>query len=136
MTATLATNPAAVKRTSRRVSYGISGVLTALLFVDGATHVANIEAVRDAGAELGMPGYLNSVIGVLLLASLAIYSWRPTAVLGAILLSGYFGGAVCLNLTNEKPLFNSIFAVVVSVALWFALYLRDPRVKAIVPSFR
>lgn len=121
---------------ARRVSYGISGLFTALLAVDGAAHAANIAPIREAGAELGIPEYLNPVMGVILLASLAGYTWRPTAVLGAILLSGYFGGAVAVNLIHEQPLLNSIMAVTVSVALWGALYLRDARVKAIVPFTR
>jgi len=71
---------------------------------------------------------------VLLLACTLLYAAPQTAVLGAILLTGYLGGAVVTHVRVGDPLFSHIlFGVYVGVFLWLGLYLRDPRLRALVP---
>ena len=70
-------------------------------------------------------------------ACVALYVFPPTAVLGALLLTGYLGGAVATHLRVDNPLFSHIlFPTYVAALLWGALYLRDARVRAIVRSAR
>jgi hypothetical protein len=76
----------------------------------------------DQGAAVG--------IGLLELACVALYLVPRTAVLGAVLLTGYLGGAVAAQLRIDAPLFSTLlFPVYVGVALWVALWLRDARVR-------
>jgi len=73
-------------------------------------------------------------LGVLLLACTLLYAVPRTAVLGAILLTGYLGGAVATHLRVGDPLFSHVlFGVYMGVALWLGLYLRDARLRALVP---
>ena len=74
-------------------------------------------------------------IGVVLLAITALYAWPRTAVLGAVLLTGYLGGAVATHLRVGDPLFSHIlFGVCLGIALWGGLWLSDGRVRALLPA--
>lgn len=111
----------------------------AVLFLafDGVTKVMNVAPVRDAMAQLGYPGALSAGLGVLLLTCLALYVAPPTAVLGAVLLTGYLGGAVAAHVRVGNPLFShTLFPVYVAGMLWAGLALRDARVRALLPLRR
>ncbi|KAA0021431.1 DoxX family protein [Antrihabitans cavernicola] len=112
----------------------VSGVIAVLLTVDAVSKIAGVESVKQASAELGIPAHLTPVIGIVLLACLGLYLFSATAVLGAVLLTGYFGGAVLINMINEKPLFSTVLSgVYAGIIVWVGLYLRDSRVRALVP---
>jgi hypothetical protein len=81
-------------------------------------------------------GYAESVIvpiGVIELACAILYLIPQTAVLGAILLTGYLGGACATHLAHQDPLLNVLTPVVFGVLLWVGLYLRDPRLRELAP---
>jgi hypothetical protein len=72
-------------------------------------------------------------MGLLLLAITALYAWPRTAVLGAIL-TGYLGGAVATHARIDDPLFShTLFGVYLGIALWGGLWLRDARVRTLLP---
>ena len=141
MSATLlrsaATHPAA-RRTSRSVIAGriLSGIAVAFLLFDaGFKFVVATEAV-EATAQLGWPAHLMPVLGTIEFALLALYLTPRTAPLGAVLWTGYLGGAIATHLRIENPLFShTLFPVYVAILVWGGLYLRDARVRdAIAPS--
>ena len=69
-----------------------------------------------------------------MLVCVALYALPRTAVLGAILLTGYLGGAVAAHARLGDPLFTHVlFGVYVGIAVWGGLWLRDPRVRALIP---
>lgn len=118
---------------ARRAGRIVQGAVVAFLLFDAAAKVAGVQAVREATAQLGIPVHLTPVIGAVLLACVTVYLIPRTAVLGAILLTGYLGGAVTVNMINEKPLVSTtFFAIYVGVAVWVALWLRDARVRQLV----
>ena len=79
------------------------------------------------------PGFWRAM-GLLLLAITALYIWPRTAVLGAIVLTGYLGGAVAAHLRIGDPLFShTLFGVYLGVVLWGGLWLRDARVRNLLP---
>ena len=83
---------------------------------------------------LGWPVSLAIPLGILLLSCLALYAIPRTAVLGAILLTGYLGGAVATHVRVADPLFSHVlFPVYVGAMLWGGLYLRDARLRALIP---
>src|SRR5215475_863371 len=85
-------------------------------------------------AQYGISMNLCIPIGLILLICTLLYVIPVTSVLGAILLTGYLGGAVFANLRIAMPLFSFLLApVYVGIFLWLALYLRDPRLRALVP---
>jgi len=90
--------------------------------------------VVDAFNQLGYPPTLAMNIGLLLLACVVLYVIPRTAVLGAILLTGYLGGAVATNVRVGNPLFSHIlFPVYMGLFVWGGLYFREERVQALIP---
>jgi hypothetical protein len=91
--------------------------------------------VLETSAPLGFAGAgMARGLGVLLLACTLLYAWPRTAVLGAILLTGYLGGAVATHVRVGDPLFtHDLFGVYVGVLSWLGLYLRDARLRTLVP---
>jgi len=74
------------------------------------------------------------MLGVILLASTALYAYPRTAILGAILLTGYLGGAVAAHLRLDDPLFTHVlFGVYLGALAWGGLWLRDPALRAVFP---
>ena len=86
-----------------------------------------------ATAQMGFSASTVPVIGSVLLICLALYLIPRTAVLGAVLLTGYLGGAVCAQLRIEAPLFSTtLFPVYVGIVVWVSLYLRSARMRELV----
>ena len=87
----------------------------------------------------GLPNDLGfyRLLGAILAISTALYAWRRTAFLGAILLTGYLGGAVATHLRVGSPLFGyTLFGVYLGIMLWGSLWLRDSRIRALMPLTR
>ncbi|ANZ27257.1 MULTISPECIES: DoxX family protein [Rhodococcus] len=115
----------------------LTGLVVLFLLFDVTIHILNVDQAREAMIDLGFDPDLNYVIGVVLLVCLALYLVPATSILGAVLLTGYLGGAVATNMLNEMPLFSTIlFPVYVGVLVWAGLYLRDPVVRSVMPLRR
>jgi DoxX-like family len=120
---------------SIRVGTAVTAVVSLFVFGDSITHLLNIEVVRTAMTELGYPDHLAPIIGVIELACLAIFLWPRTALIGAVLLTSYLGGAVATNLRVEKPLFGTVlFPVYVAAVLWLGTYLRNAPLRDLLSS--
>jgi DoxX-like family len=90
--------------------------------------------VVQATVELGYPESVIIGLGVVLLVCTILYLIPGTAVLGAILLTGYLGGAVATHVRTGGPLFgHTLFPVYIAVLLWSGLFLRDARLAALIP---
>ncbi len=113
-------------------------VLTALpvlfLAFDVTIKLMKIQPVVDSFTQLGIPVELARVVGTVELVCLMLYCFPRTAVLGATLLTGYLGGAVLTHLRIGSPLLShTLFPIYVGIMLWGALWLRDLRVRALIP---
>jgi hypothetical protein len=119
----------------RTIGWVLSGLVIAFLLMDATMKLLALQVVLDSQAPLGFAGAgIARGLGVLLLVCTLLYAAPQTAVLGAILLTGYLGGAVVTHLRVGDPLFSHIlFGVYLGVFLWLGLYLRDARVRALVP---
>lgn len=106
------------------------------LTFDGAIKLANIQPVVDASVLLGLPVGLAPGLGALLLACLALYVTPRTSALGAVLLTGYLGGALAIQLRVAAPLFSLALPVMLGALLWAGLLLRDERVRGLVVARR
>ena len=112
----------------------LSGLVVLFLVPDGIIKFIKPAPVVETSAHLGLPLSLASTLGILLLVCTAIYVFPRTSVLGAILLTGYLGGAVATHLRVGDPLFSHIlFPTYLGVLLWLGLYLRDDRLRALIP---
>jgi hypothetical protein len=112
----------------------LSGLVVLFLIPDGIFKVVKPAPVVEAFAHVGLPLTLANTLGIILLLCTAIYVFPRTSVLGAILLTGYLGGAVATHLRVGDPLFSHIlFPTYLGVLLWLGLYLRDSRLRALIP---
>lgn len=128
------TTPSTTISSARLWTGRVMGTLPALfLLFDGVMKLVKPSFVVEATVGLG---YAESVIlplGIVLLACTALYLIPPTAILGAILLTGYLGGAVASHLRAGDSLFEILFPVVFGALLWGGLVLRDERLSSLVP---
>ena len=108
----------------------MTGVAVMFLLFDGGGKAAQLAPVRQAQAQLGYPAALTPAIGIVLLASTAVYVIPQTSILGAILLTAYLGGATASQLRIAGPFW---FPIVFGVFIWTALFLRDGRLRRLVP---
>ena len=126
-------SPSSLKTQVRRDRWGarlLTGVPVLFLAFDVAIKLVDPPMVARASAQLGLPAELSVPIGVILTACLALYLVPRTAPLGAVLLTGYLGGAVLSHLRVGDPLLShTLFPVYVGALLWAGLYLRDDRVR-------
>jgi hypothetical protein len=110
----------------------VTAIPVLFLVFDFSIKLAHIKPVTDSFAQLGVPDHLAVTIGVLELICLAIYLTPRTSALGAVLLTGFLGGAIMLHVRVGDPLFSHVlFPVYVGALLWIGLYLRDPRLRTL-----
>ena len=110
----------------------LSGVAIVFLLFDSITKILKVDAVVKASAQFGYPVSLLTAIGIILLVCLVVYVIPRTSILGALLLTGYLGGAVEANLRIGTPLFsNALFPIYFAVVVWGGLFLREKRVREI-----
>ncbi|ADV10103.1 DoxX family protein [Mesorhizobium sp. M7A.F.Ca.CA.001.09.2.1] len=117
----------------------LSGVIVLFMIFDGAIKLPPLDIVVQTMVPLGWPADPNvaRMLGVIGLISTALYALPRTSVLGAILLTAYMGGAIATNVRVDNPLFSHIlFGVYLGIILWGGLYLRDPRLRALIPFSR
>ena len=112
----------------------IMSALPALfLLVDGVMKLMKPAVVVQATVQLGYPESVILGLGIALLASTILYLVPPTSVLGAILVTGYLGGAVATHVRVGDGLFPIFFPVILGTLLWGGLVLRDGRLRALLP---
>jgi DoxX-like family len=107
------------------------------LLFDASMKVLKLPAAVEGTTQLGYPESVIVPLGVLQLLCLALYLFPRTSVLGAILWTGYLGGAIATHVRLQNPLFTHVlFPIYVAVLLWGGLWLRDDRLRSLVPLRR
>jgi hypothetical protein len=129
-----------IMRTASRIGNGLgwamSGLVIAFMLLDAGMKLVPLDIVLKTTADLGYPPSpeLARGLGIVALASTALYAFPRTAVLGAILLTAYMGGAVASHLRVGNPLLtHMLFGVYLALLAWGGLYLRDARIRALLP---
>lgn len=112
----------------------LSGLAVAFLVFDSGMKLMRLPQALEGHAQLGYPESAVRGIGVTLLACVVAYAIPRTAVLGAILLTGYLGGAVATHVRVGNPLFSHVlFPLYVAAMIWGGLFLREPRLRGLLP---
>jgi hypothetical protein len=111
----------------------LGGVPALFLLVDAVMKLVKPAVVVEATVALGFPEAVIVPLGVLLLACTVLYVIPGTAVLGAILLTGYLGGAVSTHVRVGDGAFSVLLPVIIGAFLWGGLYFRDERLRSLVP---
>ncbi len=115
------------------IGFAMSAVVVLFLFMDAGMKLAAVQPVLEAGQQIGFPGAaMARKLGALLLVCTLLYVWPRTSLLGAILVTGFLGGAVATHVRLGNPLFSHVlFGVYVGVLMWGGLLLREPRLRAL-----
>ncbi len=127
-------SPASASRRMLWTGYILSGLVVAFFVMDVTMKFMHLPIVEQTGLHLGWQPGTARYLGALLAACTALYIYPRTAILGAILLTGYLGGAVATHVRVESPLFTHIlFGVYLGILMWGGLWFRDARVRALLP---
>jgi DoxX-like family len=111
----------------------LSGVVSLFFVFDSIGHLLKPAPVVEAFERLGYPLSASVGIGVLLLVCTMLYLVPKTWVLGAVLLTGYLGGAVSTHVRAGSPMFEITFPVIFGIMVWVGIYLRDARLRDLIP---
>jgi hypothetical protein len=134
VSASVASTTLAVSKPARVTGRVLSGLAIAFLGVDALAKLLMLAPVLEGSPQLGWPPEVMFPLGVTLMLCTIVYAVPRTAVLGAILLTGYLGGAVATHVRIANPLLtHSLFPVYLGVFIWGGLLLRDVRLRALLP---
>jgi len=134
---TLAAMPAATSTRSRWAGRVLSGLAVLFLTFDLSIKLVGAKEAVAGTEQLGWSAHHLPILGTIQLVCLALYLVPRTAPLGAVLWTGYLGGAIATHLRLDNPLFShTLFPIYVAALIWGGLYLRDARVRALVAADR
>jgi len=112
----------------------LSGIAVLFLIFDTVIKVTRESHAVEGTIQLGYPDSSVVTIGIIELICLVLYLIPRTSIFGMILMTGYLGGAVATHLRLGNPLFSHIlFSVYIAILLWGGIYLRDERLRALIP---
>ena len=111
----------------------ISGICISFLLIDAIMKIIKETHAVEGSAKLGLAEHSIQGIGFVLLICTLLYAFPRTAILGAVLLTGYLGGAIAIMVRAGEPLY---FALAVGLLVWLGLYLRDNRLRVFNPLIK
>ena len=111
----------------------VSALAVLFMLFDGVTHLMKPAPVAEAFTRLGFPLSLSVELGIIELLCVVVYVIPRTSILGAILITGYLGGAVATHLRVLDPVFDTIFPILIGALVWGGLYFRYRRLRALIP---
>lgn len=116
------------------VGHIISGIVIAFMIFDGGIMAMALDFVTKGMVEFGIPAGFTRPLGIVVLVCTALYAVPSTSVFGAILLTGFLGGAIATHLHGADPLMpHVLMALTIGLLVWGGLWLRNPRLRALVP---
>lgn len=116
--------------------YVLSAIPILLLLMGAAMNLSGAEFAIKGAQEMGYPANTVRLLGFFALLSAVVYAIPRTAVLGAILMSAYFGAAVATHIRAGQGLMMAFPAIIVCAVVWIGLYLREPRLESLIPIRR
>ena len=112
----------------------LSGIAIAFLTFDSVAKLLRVQPVIDGTLQLGYPTSIIVPLGIVLLSSVLIYAIPRTSAIGALLLTGYLGGAVATHARMSDPLLShTLFPIYVAVIVWAGLVLRNAQLRILLP---
>jgi len=115
------------------IGHVLSGLTALFLLADGVGKLVRPKVVVDTTVGLGYREGVIIWLGVILLLCTILYIIPKTSILGAILLTGFLGGAVATHVRVGESVFSMVFPVILGIVVWGGLCLRDPRLRALIP---
>ena len=130
------TAPASISKPALWAGRFLTGFSALFLLMDGIIKLVPPASVLELSAKMGFSAGTLFTIGVILIASTVIYLIPALSVLGAVLLTAYLGGAIETHVRIGSEPFSLVFPLIVAAMVWGGLYLREPRLKALLPLRR
>jgi hypothetical protein len=122
-------------KTSRIIGWVLSIIIILFLLFDAYGKLTKPDMVVKGTMDLGYPENVITPIGIILLVCTVLYAIPKSALLGAVLLTGYMGGAIATHIRVENPLFSHIlFPVYLAILFWLGLYLRSDKLRRLVKN--
>ncbi len=123
-----------ISKTRLWTSYAMSGLVILFMLMDSIMKFVKPPQVIEGTLALGFTEQHLPVIGALGLISTLLYAFPRTSILGAILLTGYFGGTIATHLRLNNPLFtHTLFTVYFGILIWGGLWLRNTKLRELLP---
>jgi len=133
----MSTSTSRTSRARRWTGGVLSGLVAAFLLLDAAMKLARLPVVMQASKQLGFSEGSIVAIGAILFVCTVTYLVPRLSLVGALLITGYLGGAVATHVRMGDPLFShTLFPLYVAALVWGGLYLRDDRVRALISPRR
>jgi hypothetical protein len=124
---------AEISKGARIGGYVLTGLTSLFLLADGVGKIVKPRVVVETTVKLGYAESVILPIGIVLIICTLLYLLPASTVLGAILVTGYLGGAVATNVRADAGVFPIVFPFIIGAMLWGGLYLRDARLRAMLP---
>lgn len=126
-----------VKKTSKAAlwtSYILQGIIVLMFLMGAGMNILQTDQAVTGATALGYPKESVLYLGIVLLIGTILFAIPRTAIIGAIILTGWLGGAVATHVVHRDPVFNLVFPVIFGIVLWFSLWLRNERLRALVAN--
>ena len=128
-----ATQTVSISNNTLWIGRFMSALAVLFMLLDGVVKLFNPPPVVESMTQLGYAENLALAIGIIEIVCVAVYVIPRTSVLGAILLTGYLGGAIASHVRIGSDLFSLVFPVILGLLLWGGLYLRDEQLRKLIP---
>jgi len=126
--------PQTESKTKRGISYVLSGLVILFMLFDSIMKFVKPPEVITGTTDLGFAEHHLPILGGLGLVSTLLYIFPRTSILGAVLLTGYFGGAMATHIRLDNPLFSHVlFTVYLGILMWGGLWLRNRKLRELFP---
>ncbi len=112
-------------------SYILQGIVLLMFFWGAASNILETEQSVNGAVALGYPEETVRALGIILFTSTLLYAIPRTAIIGAILLTAWLGGAVASHVINQDPLFNKLLPVIFGIIIWLSIWLRGRKLQYI-----
>ena len=124
----------AISKGRRWASYVLQTLIVLMLLLGGINNLLQTEEAVQGAMEMGFARESVVFLGIILLVSTILYIIPRTSILGAILLTGWLGGAVVAHIIHKDEVFFILFPIVFGILMWFSLWLRDRRLQQMLKS--
>jgi hypothetical protein len=134
-----ASSNASISKAARWTGRTLSGVVVLFLLLDGGMKLLPLQIVTETMDKMGYGASDNLArsLGLITIVCTVLYALSPTSILGAILLTGYLGGAIASHVRIDSPLFShTLFGLYLGLMLWGGLWLRDGTIRSLLPFRR
>ena len=111
----------------------LSALMVLFMLFDAVSHLLKPAPVVKAFNRLNFPLDLSAPLAIIAIVCAVLYAIPQTSILGAILLTGYLGGAVATHFRARDPLFDTIFPIIFGALVWLGVYLRNARLRTLIP---